>query len=110
MVVGNRLPIVPGTFEYEKDLENYLKDLPDCLEGGLVLLKPQYCDGQGFPDLLCLDTEGQLVVVEVKYPESGPDALTQIFRYLLAVNQQRSQILQDFAKPSGTNYKKSLSI
>ena len=84
-------------FPYEKDLENFLKHYPETLEEGMVVLDQQRRDSSAKrADLLCLDKEGQLVVVEVKIVTAPRDSVMQLLGYLHEVNKERQALFQEF--------------
>jgi RecB family endonuclease NucS len=65
----------------EKELHQIIRDELDALEEGLRLLKPEFPTGKGMIDLLCVDSGGRLVIVEVKLHQDE-NVLFQGLRYL----------------------------
>ena len=65
----------------EKQLQELLAASPHVMEEGLVLLRREHYTALGPVDLLCRDTDGNTVVIEVK--RSGEiDGVEQLTRYL----------------------------
>ena len=69
----NLVPVSPTTFEAESiqeaDLQRLLRDQPEVLEEGLFIIAEDFRDWPNSTrriDLLCVDAEGNLVVVEPK--------------------------------------------
>lgn len=79
----------------EKELEDILLRNPELLEEGLKSLTHQLITRTGPMDLLCLDSAGKLVVVELKIHESN-DMLLQAFRYYDYINENRDTIRMKF--------------
>lgn len=65
----------------EADLQVLLAERPDAIEEGLVLLEREYATDIGPVDLLCRDTAGRVVAVEVKR-RGEIDGVEQLTRYL----------------------------
>jgi hypothetical protein len=66
----------------ERDVEQYLARNPALLGKGLTLASQQQSIGEGRLDLLLKNSQGNLVVVEVKYGRIGRDAIHQIRSYI----------------------------
>ncbi len=66
----------------EKDVEDYLADNPGLIGADLKLAARQLLIESGRIDLLFEDTEGNLIIVEVKLHRIGRDALRQIQGYI----------------------------
>lgn len=90
-------PATATTFEAEgikerADLQRLLKQRIDCLEPGLLVLAEEFSDWADSSrriDLLCLDTEANLVVVELKRTEDGGHMELQALRYAAMVSSMR---------------------
>ena len=90
-------PASPTTFEAEgikerADLQRLLKQRIDCLEEGLLVLAEEFSDWADSSrriDLLCLDSEANLVVVELKRTEDGGHMELQALRYAAMVSTMR---------------------
>jgi RecB family endonuclease NucS len=65
----------------EAHLQTLLAADPDAIEGGLRLVRREHPTDIGPVDLLCRDTDGRVVVVEVKRV-AGIDAVEQVLRYV----------------------------
>lgn len=66
----------------ERDIERYIARNPVLLGKGLTLASQQKSIGDGRLDLLLENSQGNLVVVEVKYGRIGRDAIHQIKSYI----------------------------
>ena len=85
--------IAPTTFGQEgvlerADLQRILRDQPDVLEEGLLIISEEFGnweDSSRRIDLLGLDTTGRLVVVELKRGETGDHMDLQAIRYAAMV-------------------------
>jgi hypothetical protein len=68
---------------YERDIESLIAERLDVLEQGLKLVGRQYETPVGRIDLLCKDTRGNLVVVELKsFAAKTGEVVDQITRYM----------------------------
>ena len=65
----------------EKQLQELLAASPHVMEDGLVLLRREHYTALGPVDLLCRDTDGNTVVIEVKR-RGEIDGVEQLTRYL----------------------------
>lgn len=87
-------PVNATSFEMERlsergDLQRLLKARIECLEGGLMVLAEEFSDWQDSSrriDLLCLDTDANLVVVELKRTTDGGYMELQALRYAAMVS------------------------
>ena len=90
------------TFEAEQlqergDLQRLLRDQPDVLEDGLFIVAEEFSNWQDSGrsiDLLALDTDGNLVVIELKRTQSGDHSELQGIRYAAMVaNMTLEQVI-----------------
>ncbi|MGA0863816.1 MAG: endonuclease NucS [Ilumatobacteraceae bacterium] len=65
----------------EKQLQELLAASPDAMEPGLVVVRREHYTALGPVDLLCRDTEGRTVVIEVKR-RGEIDGVEQLTRYM----------------------------
>lgn len=85
-------PVGRATFETEKlqeqDLQRAVRDAPQVLQKGLFIVAEEYSNweesGRSI-DLLALDSEGRLVVVELKRTLTGNHMDLQAVRYAAMV-------------------------
>jgi RecB family endonuclease NucS len=70
----------------EANLQALLADRPDAVEDGLTLLRREYPTEVGPVDLLCRDSSGQVVAVEVKR-RGEIEGVEQLTRYLEFLNR-----------------------
>lgn len=87
-------PVSATSFETERlsergDIQRLLKDRIAYLEEGLMVLAEEFSDWQDSSrriDLLCLDTEANLVIVELKRTTDGGHMELQAIRYAAMVS------------------------
>ena len=97
-------PVTQVTFENEQlqesDLQRVVRDAPDVLEEGLFVVAEEYSnweDSSRSIDLLALDSEGQLVVVELKRTQTGDHMDLQAVRYAAMVaNMTFKQVVEAY--------------
>lgn len=70
----------------EKQLQELLAASPQVMEPGLVLIRREHYTALGPVDLLCKDTDGNTVVIEVKR-RGEIDGVEQLSRYLVDLAQ-----------------------
>ena len=89
-----RLEAIPGTsfvqesIREDPDLRYILRAQPDVIEDGLFILSEEYSRWQESGrsiDLLGLDSQGRLVVIELKRTSTGEHAELQAIRYAAMV-------------------------
>ncbi len=66
----------------EKDIVDYIVKNPDIIEQGLKIIAREYETNVGSIDILAEDSNGNLVVIEVKRGQAGPEAVHQLKRYV----------------------------
>ena len=72
----------------EKDIQRLLRDQPDVVEEGLFIVSEEFSNWQDAKlriDLLGLDSDGRLVVIELKKTETGGYSDLQAIRYAAMV-------------------------
>ena len=79
--------------ETEPLLENLLTANPDMLEDGLQLVGRQTSTAGGPLDLLGVDTDGRLVVYELKRGRLNRDAVAQVIDYASSLNAMDEEAL-----------------
>ena len=104
--------VVPTSFGEQgvlerADLQRLLKDKPDVLEEGLLIISEEFGswhDSNRRIDLLGLDKEGRLVVVELKRGDTGQHMDLQAVRYAAMVaNMTFQQTIDAFRDYLRTN-------
>lgn len=105
-------PVNATSFENERlsergDIQRLLKDRIDCLEEGLMVLAEEFSDWQDSSrriDLLCLDTDANLVVVELKRTSDGGHMELQAIRYAAMVSAMTfDQAVETYARSRPRN-------
>lgn len=105
-------PVSATSFETERlsergDIQRLLKDHIAYLEEGLMVLAEEFSDWQDSSrriDLLCLDTEANLVVVELKRTSDGGHMELQAIRYAAMVSAMTfDQAVEAYARFRGRN-------
>ena len=97
-----------GVFE-RADLQRILRDQPEVLEEGLLIISEEFGNWQDSNrriDLLALDTNGRLVVIELKRGETGEHMDLQAIRYAAMVSNMTHQQAVD----THQNYLNKLGI
>ena len=105
-------PVSPTTFEAESiqeaGLQRLLRDQPEVLEEGLFIIAEEFSSWPNSThriDLLCLDEEGNLVVVELKRTRSGDHSELQAVRYAAMVSnitfEHMIEVHQDYLEKHG---------
>ena len=80
---GENIEIPPYSVSLEKDLINYLASDPSQIEKGLELKEKEYdTRNVGRIDLLCIDRNGDFVVIETKKGKESDKVVGQIQRYM----------------------------
>ncbi|MBU6165238.1 MAG: DUF4268 domain-containing protein [Alphaproteobacteria bacterium] len=107
-------PVSATSFETERlsergDIQRLLKDRIACLEDGLMVLAEEFSDWQDSSrriDLLCLDSDANLVVVELKRTSDGGHMELQALRYAAMVSAMTfDQAVDAFARFRAQNGK-----
>jgi len=75
----------------EAELHGVIRSELEAVEEGLILLQHEYPSGKGIVDLLCVDSGGRLVIIEIKLHEDE-NVLFQALRYFSDVDQDRYKI------------------
>ena len=95
---NNLEAVPPTTFEAEQlqeaELQRMLRDQPDVLEEGLFIVAEEFSNWQESGrsiDLLALDSEGNLVVIELKRTQTGDHSDLQAIRYAAMVSNLRPE-------------------
>ena len=73
----------------EAHLQVLLAELPETIEPGLTLIRREYPTALGPVDLLCRDSNGQTVAVEIKR-KGEIDGVEQLTRYITALSADSS--------------------
>ncbi|MCA9857229.1 MAG: DUF91 domain-containing protein [Dehalococcoidia bacterium] len=85
----------------ERKLQGYLRDEPDAIEPGLLILSEEYtnwADSSRRIDLLGLDARGQLVVIELKRDDSAAMDLQAIRYAAMVANMTFEQAVEAHAR------------
>ena len=85
--------VAPTSFDHaglleRSDLQRILRDQPEVLEEGLLIVSEEFCNWQDSNrriDLLGLDSDGRLVVIELKRGDTGEHMDLQAIRYAAMV-------------------------
>ncbi len=78
-------------FGTEEDLVNAIISNPSIVEDGLQIIAREYHTIVGDIDLLGKDSRGNLVVIECKRSQAGPEAVNQLKRYVEHLSQKESK-------------------
>ncbi len=78
-------------FGTEEDLVNAIVSNPGIVEDGLQIIAREYHTIVGDIDLLGKDSRGNLVVIECKRSQAGPDAVNQLKRYVEHLSQKEGR-------------------
>ena len=85
---GDKLvKLSPADFKSEAELEDRVFAEPSLVEPGLVILARQLTTDAGQLDLLGLDTEGRVVVVELKKAQTDRDTVAQVLDYAACLSE-----------------------
>lgn len=83
-------------FAYEKDLQNFLVKNLNLLEPGLRLFEGEGVNGVEFPaggrfiDILAIDSNGSLVVIELKVSRGYDRVVGQLMRYMAWIRDEEA--------------------
>lgn len=85
-ILDNESIILQGN---EKDFSDMLYASPELIEDGFVPLSREEHTQFGFVDIFGHDTNNTLVVIECKRFKAGPDAVTQLRRYVEKIKKNK---------------------
>lgn len=78
-------------FGREEDMVNAIINNPSMIEDGLQILAREYHTLVGDIDILAKDSRGNLVVIECKRSQAGPEAVNQLKRYVDYLRQKEDK-------------------
>ena len=78
-------------FGTEEDMVNAIVGNPSLVEDGLQIIAREYHTIVGDIDLLARDSQGNLVVIECKRSQAGPEAVNQLKRYVEHMSQKEGK-------------------
>ncbi|BDR91158.1 endonuclease NucS [Vulcanisaeta souniana] len=78
-------------FGTEEDLVNAITNNPSIVEDGLQVIAREYHTIVGDIDILGRDPRGNLVVIECKRSQAGPEAVNQLKRYVEHLSQKEGK-------------------
>ena len=87
----------PTEFAYEADLKNYLAKNLSVIEAGLKLYEDEEIKGIEFPvggrfiDILAVDSNGKLVVIELKVSKGYDRVVGQLMRYMAWIQKNQAE-------------------
>ena len=87
----------PTEFAYEADLKNYLAKNLSVIEAGLKLYEDEEIKGIEFPvggrfiDILAVDSNGKLVVIELKVSKGYDRVVGQLMRYMVWIKKNQAE-------------------
>lgn len=84
-------PYYPDCLVRERELQNLFAKDPSKIEVGLKLVGVEYPSGGRHIDLLCLDTNEDYVVVELKLSLAYDQAIGQLVRYMGWIKKHRAK-------------------
>lgn len=90
-------PVTAGEFAFERDLRNYLAKNLSSLEQGLRLYEEEEITGIEFPvggrfiDILATDSNGGLVVIELKVSRGYDRVVGQLMRYVAWIKKNLAE-------------------
>ena len=108
------------SIDFEKDLENWLENSPNVLldedEGSIIWIGRQVTATVGesglYPDLIGIDTEGDLVMVELKKGKTPREVIAQILEYAVwgsSLNDEDLNIIaQSYYRKQDCDFNKSI--
>ncbi|MFP3910276.1 MAG: endonuclease NucS [Archaeoglobaceae archaeon] len=73
----------------ELEYSKWINENPEFIEDGFQPIKKERETGFGFIDVLGKDSQGRIVVVEVKRRRVGPEAVSQLKRYVNYISQTK---------------------
>ena len=85
----------PPPFEYEAELQRWLAAHPGALEAGLWVVGYEFPLGENRADLVAVDSEGRLVVIEVKRANATREAVAQVLDYVSALEVMEVEEIAD---------------
>ncbi len=87
--------LLPPPFEYEAELQRWLAAHPDALEAGLWVVGYEFPLGENRADLVAVDSDGRLVVIEVKRANATREAVAQVLDYVSALEVMEVEEIAD---------------
>ncbi|WP_054857554.1 endonuclease NucS [Vulcanisaeta sp. JCM 16159] len=78
-------------FGTEEDMVNAIVNNPSIVEEGLQVIAREYHTIVGDIDILGKDSKGNLVVIECKRSQAGPEAVNQLKRYVEHLSQKEDR-------------------
>ncbi len=100
--------------ELEKRLEEWIKNDPQMLPGGLEIICQQMKMPGGRLDLLALDPQGRWVVIEIKAGALDATVITQALFYAAQIDKmplpELESKIDSFLESKGTNLRKMLDL
>lgn len=79
----------------ELEYSKWISENPEFIEDGFQPIKKERETGFGFIDVLGKDSVGRIVVVEVKRRRVGPEAVSQLKRYVNYISQTKHHAKQE---------------
>ena len=76
----------------ETDIKDRIEEDPSVIEPGLHVIRREVPTESGYIDMLCEDSEGRTVIVEVKRTSVSPSSVYQLEAYLLDIRKKNKDV------------------
>ncbi|MBX0325574.1 endonuclease NucS [Halomicroarcula sp. F13] len=81
-------------YQTEDRMHQFIKENPEEIEEGLRILHHEYSVPQGHIDFVAADSDGKIVVIEVKHPAGKAEHVDQLLRYVKHYRQTESSAVR----------------